>query len=219
MDELNNLKTISVMIADDHCLVREALASALKSHPRFFVTTADSYATAQTEILKVGKVDVLLLDIVMPGMNGLKSIEEFVKFNSGGAVVVFSGNTASDFTKKALALGARGFIPKTLPLRSLATAIQLIASGEIFVPIDASNPFGEIDHNELDSLTSRELLVLGYVSEGLTNKEIARKIDVVEMTVKMHMRSICIKLKAKNRAHAAIVGAQVGLLKSDRFLT
>ena len=157
MDKLHSVAAISVLIADDHDLVRDALAQALRADQRFSVTTADSYAAAVAEIDRLGKVDVLLLDIVMPGMNGLKSIAEFVKFNADGCVVVFSGNTASDFIDQAVALGARGFIPKTLPLRSLATAIQLIASGQIFVPVWAGIQTKEPEGDDLDRLTSREL--------------------------------------------------------------
>ena len=217
MEKLHALAIVSVLIADDHDLVREALAQALASDHRFSLTTANSYMAALTAIADFGKVDVLLLDIVMPGMNGLKSIEDFVKMNADGAVVVFSGNIAPDFITQALALGARGFIPKTLPLKSLATAIHLIASGQIFVPFVAYSPPKEPEIEDLDRLSLKELRILNHVSDGLTNKEIAWKVDVAEVTVKMHMRSICTKLKAKNRAHAAIIAAQNGLLQHNTF--
>ena len=217
MEKSHAHATVSVLIADDHDLVRDALAQALASDKRFSVTTADSYMAALAEISKLGKVDVLLLDIVMPGMNGLKSIEDFVKVNADGAVVVFSGNIAPDFITQALALGARGFIPKTLPLKSLATAIHLIASGQIFVPFVAYSPPKEPEIEDLERLSLKELRILNHVSDGLTNKEIAWKVDVAEVTVKMHMRSICTKLKAKNRAHAAIIAAQNGLLLHNTF--
>ncbi len=208
--------TITVLIADDHHLVRDALAHTLRANSRFSVSTADNYTSVLAEITRLGMVDVLLLDIVMPGMHGLKSIEEFVQFNAGGAVVVFSGNTATDCIDQAIALGARGFIPKTLPLRSLATAIQLIASGQIFVPVVSGTLVREYAHETLDRLTTRERDILNYVSGGMTNKEIAWKIQIAEVTVKMHMRSICTKLSAKNRAHAAIIAAQESLLQQDR---
>lgn len=215
MDDQRRADKISVLIADDHDLMRDALAQALKPDARFSVTTADSHDGTLAEINRLSTVDVLLLDVVMPGMNGLKSIADFVKANVNGAVVVFSGNAAPDFVNQALALGARGFIPKTFPLRSLATAIQLIASGQIFVPFGAGNPGQEVESTgSAEHLTSRELDVLQRVSDGLTNKEVAREIGVTEVTVKMHMRSICGKLQAKNRAHAAIIAAQAGLLQA-----
>jgi two-component system nitrate/nitrite response regulator NarL len=211
MDETHTAAAVSVMIADDHSLLREALAQTLRADPSLSVSTADSYDAARAGIAKLGKIDVVLLDIVMPGMNGLTSVEELVKFNTGGAVVVFSGNTPNDFVDRALAMGARGFIPKTLPLRSLAAAIQLIALGQIFVPVPPSDPLKETRGVEPICLSPRELTVLEHVSIGLTNKEIAWDIGVVEVTVKMHMRSICSKLKAKNRVHAVTIAAQSGL--------
>ena len=218
MENEQDKAKITVLIADDHHLVRDALANALKEDDKFSVMTADSFETVQYEITNSGKIDVVLLDIVMPGMEGLKSVEKIVNLNSGGAVVVFSGNTAPDFTSKALELGARGFIPKTLPLRSLAAAIHLIAMGQVFVPIETTTVPIETDEDKTNRLTPRELTVLNYVSDGLTNKEIAWEIGVVEVTVKMHMRSICIKLNAKNRAHAVILASKLGLLQPDIFL-
>jgi two-component system nitrate/nitrite response regulator NarL len=209
---------ISVMIADDHSLLREALAQTLGTDPNLSVSTADSYDTALTGITNLGKVDVLLLDVVMPGMDGLRSIEEFVKFNANGAIVVFSGNASSDFIDQALAFGARGFIPKTLPLRSLVAAIQLIALGQIFVPVRSGGLLPKSKIIQVTGLSPKELIVLDHVSDGLTNKEIAWEIGVVEVTVKMHMRSICSKLKAKNRAHAVIIASQSGLLQSKPYL-
>jgi len=102
MENEQDKAKITVLIADDHHLVRDALANALKEDDKFSVMTADSFETVQYEITNSGKIDVVLLDIVMPGMEGLKSVEKIVNLNSGGAVVVFSGNTAPDFTSKAL---------------------------------------------------------------------------------------------------------------------
>lgn len=201
------------MIADDHHLVRDALANELGAKHGLSVATADSYATVKAGISNLGKIDVILLDIVMPGMNGLKSVEEFIKLNTEGAVVIFSGNTAPDFISQALTLGARGFIPKTLPLRSLAAAIKLIAMGQIFVPFENDGQLEKATGRQHGRLTSRELSVLNHVSGGLTNKAIAWELGIVEETVKMHMRSICTKLDAKNRAHAVNLAAQSGLLQ------
>jgi two-component system nitrate/nitrite response regulator NarP len=215
MVQPHSIAEISVLIADDHCLIRDALVQTLKADPKFSITTADSYASAHAAITRLGKVDVCLLDLVMPGMNGLESIEEFVNLNAGGAVVVFSGNATPLFSMQAVALGARGFIPKTLPLRSLTMAIHLIASGEVFVPIVTTKQAARTEDDGFDRLTPRELLVLKHVSGGLTNKEIAWEIGIVEVTVKMHMRSICKKLNAKNRAHAVILATQVGQVRAS----
>ena len=213
MEKTQNSDQISVLIADDHRLVRDALVLALETDKRFDVMAAENYDAVLAKIVSLKKICVILLDINMPGMNGLESVKEIVELNAKGAVVVFSGNTALEFANKALELGARGFIPKTLPLRSLAAAIHLIAMGQVFVPIDASASEIQPKQNNVGRLTPKELAVINFVSEGLTNKEIAWKTNVVEVTVKMHMRSICIKLKAKNRAHAVTLASKAGLLR------
>lgn len=211
LEKLIEAGQISVLIADDHHLVRGALGA----DKRFSVTAADSYDAVLAEIRSHGKIDVVLLNIIMPGMHGLESVKEIVELNADGAVVVFSGNTALDFTTQALELGARGFIPKTLPLRSLAAAIHLIAMGQVFVPIDVGASDVQEKDEKLVRLTPKELTILNFVSDGLTNKEIAWETGVVEVTVKMHMRSICIKLKAKNRAHAVTLASKLGFLRHN----
>jgi DNA-binding NarL/FixJ family response regulator len=213
MQKTQKTDQISVLIADDHRLVRDALVLALVTDKRFNVRAAENYDAVLTEIMSLEKIDVILLDIVMPGMKGLESVKEIVKLNAEGAVVVFSGTTDHDFANQALELGARGFIPKTMPLRSLAAAIHLIAMGQVFVPIETGASDTRPKQNKLCLLTPKELAILNFVSDGLTNKEIAWKTNVVEVTVKMHMRSICIKLKAKNRAHAVILASKLGFLQ------
>jgi two-component system nitrate/nitrite response regulator NarL len=217
-NEILGSDQISILVADDHHLIRDALVASLNKHEVFSVTAADSHEAVRDEIVRLGKIDVILLDIVMPGMEGLKSVKEFVELNTGGAVVVFSGNISPYFTEQALTLGARGFIPKTLPLRSLSAAIQLVYQGQIFVPFDFASSIENVADNNAGKLTAKELNIINHVSGGLTNKEIAWKVNIAEVTVKMHMRSICIKLEAKNRAHAVILASKLGLLTPALFL-
>lgn len=201
-------KNLSVLIADDHQLVRDTLAHYLAAQPDIAVTTVDSLDRALSEISGHGAFDVVLLDASMPGMRGVSSVDEVVTANTGGAVVVFSGNVSREYVTAAISHGAMGFIPKTLPSRSLVSTIRLIASGEVFVP---SSFLAENDEDESDvlaNLSSQERIVLMRVCEGDTNKEIAREMNLSEVTIKMYMRSICSKLGAKNRTHAAIIAQQ-----------
>lgn len=212
MSERAIAEKISVLIADDHQLIRDALAILLLSQGRFTVTTVSSFDAALSELACKGRIDVVLLDVVMPGMRGLNSVEQTVKLNPGGAVVLFSGNVAADFIQQALDFGARGYIPKTLPLKSLATAIELIASGQVFVPFILEAEPADPQQVDSDRLTQKELEVLRLVSDGLTNKEIAWRLGMAEVTIKMRMRSVCAKLAAKNRAHASMIGKEKGLI-------
>ncbi len=198
-------KILSVLIADDHEIVSQALAGVINNETGMRAVTANARLTALEQIAAHGAFDVVLLDIGMPGMNGLESVQELIKANTGGAVVIFSGLVNRDFVASAIQLGARGYIPKTLPLKSLSSAINLVASGQIYIPMEFAFGAAAASKGDRLALTAREKGVLVSVSAGKTNKEIAYEIGLSEISIKMIMRSICNKLGAKNRTHAVVV--------------
>jgi two-component system nitrate/nitrite response regulator NarP len=155
----------------------------------------------------------VLLDIAMPGMASKTSVEEVIAANAPGAVVVFSGLVDATFVRQAILNGARGYIPKTLPLKSLSSTLKLIASGQIFVPFSVQEP--ESIDIQTPRLSPKELAVLRLLVKGQTNKEIARALDSTEVRVKMHLRSICSRLNAKNRTQAALIAEQSGLVEQS----
>lgn len=199
----------SILIGDDHELVRDAVAQLLRSERDFSVSVAKDVASVLSEIRTHGGFEIVLLDVNMPGMNGLSGVETVITENAKGSVVIFSGQVDHDFVWKAIELGARGYIPKTLPLRALTSALRLVLSGQPFFPIMER---ASVRPNQLGSdLTDRERSILRKLPNGLTNKEIAREEAITEMMVKMHMRSICAKLNAKNRTHAAMIAREMSL--------
>jgi two-component system nitrate/nitrite response regulator NarP len=158
-----------------------------------------------------GDFDIVLLDLKMPGMVGLESVQKVIKTAGDGKVVLFTGMVDRHFLNSALELGCKGLIPKTMPLKSLDSVIQLIMSGQVFVPMDSASVGADSSGKDHD-LSDKELYVLRLAADGLTNKEIARGMDASEVTVKMHMRSICKKLGARNRAHAAMISRERALI-------
>ncbi|SEO34948.1 two-component system, NarL family, nitrate/nitrite response regulator NarP [Pseudorhodobacter antarcticus] len=201
---------LSLLIGDDHELVRDAIAQILRSEPTFSVTVAHDADSVLKEIKMADSYDVILLDVNMPGMDGLNSVEDIARVNQPGAVVVFSGQVDDAFIWKAIELGAKGYIPKTLPIRALIGAIHVIASGQTFVPLPRRS---ESDANKPGSrLTEIEKTILRRLPKGMTNKEIAHILNITEVMVKMHMRSICQKLHAKNRTHAAMIAQQTSII-------
>lgn len=196
-------RKLRLLIADDHELVLDMLRHFLSSVGGMDVETVQSLGAALERIAEDGRFDLVLLDYNMPGMNGFVGLRDAIEAN-GGNVVLFSGSAAWPLIEGALENGARGFIPKTMPARSLLNALRFIASGEVFVPtewVGAQQSRAAVAHD----LKPIEMQVLMHLCEGRQNKEIASALGFTEMTVKMHVKSICGKLGASNRTQAVLV--------------
>jgi two-component system nitrate/nitrite response regulator NarP len=205
--------TLKLLLADDHNLLAEAVSNMLNALPEYEAITTDTLNGALALLNEHGDFDVVLLDLKMPGMIGLESVQKVIKTAGDGKVVLFTGMVDRHFLNSALELGCKGLIPKTMPLKSLDSVIQLIMSGQVFVPMDSSSVGANADNSGKDhDLSDKELYVLRLAADGMTNKEIARGMDASEVTVKMHMRSICKKLGARNRAHAAMISRERALI-------
>lgn len=201
-------KPITLLIADDHQLIREMMYTFISNQDNFEASLADSYHDALAKIEAAGSFDVILMDAQMPGMDGIVSIESLVRAHPSSSIVVFSGTVSNEYVQEALLAGAKGYIPKSLPFKSLLSAITLIASGEVFVPSTFSTANTDLAKSRHFNLSESELAVLRKVRAGWSNKEIAREMDATEVTIKMHMRAICLKLGAKNRTQAAVIALQ-----------
>lgn len=200
---------ISILIADDHELVKDAVALALSQNGEFVVSTASSLADTESYLEEHGNIDVVMLDLVMPGMEGVSSVKKVVELNGDGAVVLFSGNADPRLLDQAVNAGCAGLIPKSLPLKSLSSVLKFIHSGQVFMPMIA-----QLDQDKVKSVkfTARDISILISVADGKTNKEIARQLSVSEVTIKARMRSICSKLGASNRTSAVTNARSAGII-------
>lgn len=203
-------KVTQILLADDHKLVAEAVASLLKITGQFNVDTVETYHEAIRRLSGDATYDIIMLDLRMPGLMGIEDIRKVVKQAGNGYVVLFSANADRHMLKRAMEIGVRGLIPKTMPIQSLVSVLRLIESGETFVPASV----GELQsaNGPRDKLTDIELYVLRFAANGLTNKQIANDMDQSETIIKMHMRTICRKLGARNRAHAAVIGRDLAII-------
>lgn len=193
---------ISILLADDHRLLVDAIAPVLARESDFHLRTAGTLAETLAA-LRDAPSDVVLLDVKMPGMTGLASVKQVVEMAGDGRVALFSGNIDENFARIALNEGVGGFIPKTTPLHVLPSIIRLVATGSKYMPfMTRDDSAGKPDTGQW-GLTDREFEIMQLVKSGLTNKEIARQISTSEVRVKMHLRAIFAKLGARNRAHAA----------------
>ena len=201
-----------VLVADDHDLVRGTLAAYLANEPDIETHEAATLDEAIAVIGREGTFDLVLLDYNMPGMNGLDGLARCRAANTGGHVAIISGLAPNEMARQALAAGAIGFVPKTIAPKSLANAVRFMASGEQYAPLHlfaATADEGEADAFS-SRLSDRERDVLRGLLRGLSNKEMAIELDLREPTIKLHVKTLCRKLNAKNRTHAAMIASENG---------
>ncbi len=198
-----------ILLADDHDLVRDTIAFFLTSNAGFRVEQAGSLDEALKINAERGPFNLILLDYTMPGMGALSGLTRMCAL-SGCPVAILSGTAPPDIARRALRAGAAGFLPKTLDPYALVTAIRKMLIGETFLPENflADAPTA----TNAASLTPREQEVLRRLAEGKLNKEIARDLEIQEVTVKLHVKTLSRKLRARNRTHAAMLGRDMGLV-------
>jgi two-component system, NarL family, nitrate/nitrite response regulator NarL len=202
-------KRPTVLITDDHALLRDTLAAFIRTGGQMEAETADGLQTCLEMIAARGGYDIVLLDFYMPGMNGLEGLEKVITANGAGPVAILSGNFPAELAGRALDMGVKGIIPKSLPVKSFTNAVRFIAAGEVYLPFDYQ--FAPRAANDRAGLTDAEARVLDRLCRGLANKEIGRDLSLSEATVKMHIRAICQKLGAKNRTQAALIAREMQL--------
>ncbi|MBT8425625.1 MAG: response regulator transcription factor [Boseongicola sp.] len=198
-----------LLIADDHDMVRDTIAMFLESEGVTEIGTAATLGEAIDKVRESGAYDLVLLDYNMPGMNGLTGLAQMKQANDDRPVAILSGSASPNVARDAIDQGAAGFLPKTLGARSMVSAIRFMAAGETFVPLDFMQ---ESDKKTVGNLTQRETEVLRGLCEGKSNKEIARDLDLQEVTIKLHVKTLCRKLDARNRTQAAMIARDQQLL-------
>lgn len=201
-----------VLIVDDHDLLRDMLVMFLGSQGDIETSTAADVDQACARVDEEDPYDLILLDLNMPGMNGLVGLARVIALKDGQRVALMSGEATREIAEKALEAGAAGFVPKTLPAKSMINAVRFMAMGEQYAPIDFMTAVDEAPINLLaEKLSPRELQVLKGLTEGKPNKEIARDLDLQEATVKLHVKTLYRKVGAANRTQAAMIAREAGL--------
>jgi DNA-binding NarL/FixJ family response regulator len=200
-----------VLIADDHDLLRDTLALLLEREPDVTTAHAADLDGVVARIAEGGPFDLVLLDFGMPGMDGLEGLKRAMALNAGKPVALMSGVAPREVAEEALALGAAGFLPKTLPAKSLMNAVRFMVNGERFAPVQFMTARTEAPAERPGALSPREAQVLRLICDGQSNKEMARALALHESTVKLHVRTLSRKLGARNRTHAAMIARETGL--------
>ncbi len=201
-----------ILIADDHDLLRDTLVLFLDNAGGFETQTASNLEDALNLMEGSEPFDVVLLDFSMPGMNGLAGVQRALDKAQQGAVALISGLATRETAEEALEMGAAGFLPKTLTGASFVNAVKFMAMGEKYAPIAFMKEREERpEHPMVRKLTDRERQVLHGLTEGKSNKEIARDLDLTEPTIKLHMKTLYRKVGVSNRTQAALAARDAGL--------
>ena len=205
---------MNVIIADDHPLVRDALARVVRQlDPAAQVLEADDYASVLERINR-GPPDLLLLDLNMPGMEGLHGVRRLRELLPAVSIVVASGQDDPATIRATLGTGVNGFIPKTDPPALLLHALRMVSTGGTYIPASALLDFANGQpppRPSTSGLTPRQLDVLRLLQKGEPNKSIARQLGLTEGTVKIHIAAILRALLARNRTEAVVRSRELGL--------
>jgi two-component system nitrate/nitrite response regulator NarL len=196
-----------IVLADDHVMVREGLRPFLErlDEGKVTVLEAGSLPEVMAILGREPKVDLLVLDLRMPGMDGLNGLRRVRADYPGITTVILSSMVDRDQMLETINLGAAGYIPKHLSGAAMISALRLVLSGERFLPsmLLNSEPTDRGANTAAGKLTPREREVLMLLREGLPNKVIANRLQLSEVTVKSHLFSIFRKLGVQNRVQAA----------------
>jgi DNA-binding NarL/FixJ family response regulator len=216
-DEMD--EKIAILIVDDHPIVRDGLEAILGTQPDFQVSGAAASGEEALSLFEGQRPDVVLLDLEMPGMDGVEVIRKLRKKNPGVRIVVFTAFDTDERILSAVQAGAKGYLLKGVPRSELFEAIRVVhQGGSLLQPVVASRLLNQIaapdsEAAPVEELTPREKDVLLLLAQGQQNKEIAAELVITERTVKFHISSILAKLGAGNRTEAVRIAVQQGLVE------
>ncbi len=204
---------IRVAIVDDHPIVREGLVAALDGESDLCVVGAVGSAEELISHAARWKPNVVLLDFEMPRLAGVEAVRVLVREIPDARIVVFTAYADDEKIVGAVRAGARGYLLKGVPATDVARAIRDVYAGGSYLPGPIAAALArEVREPQSTALSERERDVLRLVADGLSNKQIARRLSISERTVKFHVNSVMTKLSAENRAQAAAIAVRRRLL-------
>jgi DNA-binding NarL/FixJ family response regulator len=204
-------REITCLIVDDHEVVREGLRLALSRAPHIRVIGEASDGESAVTLVERRRPDVVIMDVRMPGMDGLAATKVLTERMPDVSVLIFTAYSERSLLSRGLESGAKGYILKEAPHQTLLRAIEKVANGEGYVD-PALMPAFLSGKERDDMLTGREREILQLLADGMSNADVAAKLFISQETVKSHVRHILAKLEADTRTHAVAIALRESII-------
>ena len=201
---------IRILTVDDHPLLRKGIAALVNAENDMKLVAEASSGEEGIEKFRAHRPDVTLMDIQLPGLNGIETISQILKEFPSARIIVLTTYSGDVQVVRAIKAGARGYLLKRQVHRELLETIRAVHAGQRRIPQEIAVEL--VDHPR-DDLTPREIDVLQLIASGNANKEIADQLSIGEASVKSYVANILSKLGAKDRAHAVTIGLKRGIIE------
>jgi DNA-binding NarL/FixJ family response regulator len=204
---------IRILTVDDHPILRKGIAALVNAEPDLKLVAEAANGKEAIEAFRSHQPDVTLMDLQMPGLDGIQAIEAICSEFPQARIIVLTTYTGDTQVVRALKAGARAFVLKGHVLDELLDTIRAVHAGKKRIPSDVAAELA--DHAADDALTEREIDVLRLIAAGNGNKQIADELSISEATVKSRVTNILSKLGANDRSHAVTIGLKRGIIELD----
>jgi DNA-binding NarL/FixJ family response regulator len=211
--EQNPPNLIRILTVDDHPLLRKGIAALVNGEPDLKLVAEAANGEEAIEAFRSHRPDVTLMDLQMPGIDGIGAIGRIRDEFPNAHIIVLTTYTGDTQVLRALRAGARAYLLKGHVHKELLETIRAVHAGQRRIPPDIAAELAE--HAMEDELTEREIDVLRLVAAGNANKQIADQLSIGEATVKSHVSNILSKLSANDRSHAVTIGLKRGIIELD----
>ena len=209
--------TVRILLADDPPLTRSGIAEFVKRESTFELVAEAEDGSSAWDLIQQLRPDVALLDIRMPGLDGVTVAQKVKNEGYNTAIVMLTSYDAQQYVIASLRAGARGFVLKTVSPKELTTAINTVAKGGLYLDPEVASVMGEQDFIP-EQLSVREREVLLLAAKGLSSKEVAKQLYISERTVQTHLASIYDKLGSRNKTEALLLALKYGVVTLEELL-